>query len=163
MRLGETFPIDSRQRRKGSTLERDADGRKFCVPCGEWRSVGLFGPKESALDGLRGDCYYCRKRRADGRAETRRAASRLRAFRLSTEAFQSILARQGGTCAICGTTDPGRRDWCVDHDHACCADPRQTCGECVRGVLCNRCNLVLGNAGDSAALLRSAAAYLEAA
>lgn len=67
---------------------------------------------------------------------------------------------EGATCAICGTDDPGRRAWHIDHDHACCPGKR-ICGKCIRGVLCFECNYALGNMRDDPARLRAAADYLD--
>ena len=57
----------------------------------------------------------------------------------------AILAEQDNRCPICGTVKPSKlmRDWPIDHDHVCCPKSR-SCGKCVRGVLCTRCNIELG-------------------
>lgn len=70
-----------------------------------------------------------------------------------------ILAEQGNVCAICGTDEPQGRGWVTDHDHSCCSGIR-SCGNCVRGILCARCNFMLGNARDSVSTLISAINYL---
>lgn len=57
-------------------------------------------------------------------------------FRLTPETFDAILERQGGGCGVCGTISDS---WQVDHDHKCCPG-RRSCGNCVRGILCPRCN-----------------------
>jgi hypothetical protein len=41
------------------------------------------------------------------------------------------------------------------------AEAEKSCGKCVRGLVCNRCNRVIGNAQDDVGLLKSAVAYLE--
>lgn len=79
---------------------------------------------------------------------------------LTVARANELFARQGGTCATCGTADPGRRDWHIDHDHACCPGSTKNCGACVRGILCMSCNLILGHAKDDPQLLADAAIYL---
>lgn len=60
------------------------------------------------------------------------------------------------SCQICSST----KHLHIDHDHACC--PAQTsCGRCVRGVLCKKCNTMLGMAEDNPSVLRAAIRYLE--
>ena len=74
-------------------------------------------------------------------------------YGLTIKDYRSMLAAQGGGCAICGRTENGKRhNFDIDHDHAT--------GE-VRGLLCNRCNRMLSNALDKPELLRKAIAYLE--
>jgi recombination endonuclease VII len=78
--------------------------------------------------------------------------SQLKKFGLTIEDYERLLASQNGVCAIChGPPNDGRKRLAVDHDH--------TTGE-VRGLLCNSCNLTLGQAKDSEERLLAAAAYL---
>lgn len=90
----------------------------------------------------------------------------LRAYNLTSEQFDEILANQGGACAICGTTNPangiGRRNvtWSIDHDHGCCPESCGSCGRCIRGLLCGSCNLGIGQLGDDPNRLLAAADYL---
>ncbi len=63
-------------------------------------------------------------------------------YGLTPEDYDSMLAAQGGGCAICEEQSNGEHLH-VDHDHGCCPG-RKCCGECVRGLLCGRCNRLLG-------------------
>ena len=78
---------------------------------------------------------------------------RERQFGVSHDKFLAMLDTQGGLCAICGNGEDSRdnRSLSVDHDH--------TTG-IVRGLLCNRCNPMLGYARDSVAVLQAAITYL---
>jgi hypothetical protein len=66
------------------------------------------------------------------------------------------VAEQNGVCAICREPETkvlyGRTcKLAIDHDH--------TTGK-VRGLVCSRCNSILGMAQDDAALLLNALGYL---
>lgn len=74
-------------------------------------------------------------------------------YGVDQEWFDKTLALQGGRCAICKRTEPGGKGtWHIDHSHS---------NNSTRGLLCQRCNMFLGLAGDSFETLRSAAEYLE--
>jgi hypothetical protein len=74
---------------------------------------------------------------------------------------EAILEAQGSRCAICGTRQTGKPGGrlAVDHDHDHCPGTFG-CAECVRGLLCVRCNNLLRSAKDDPAILRKAIAYL---
>ena len=92
--------------------------------------------------------------------------SRRRSLRykgLNLESYNQILKEQGGGCKICGAKTPGhqRKNFAVDHDHTCCPDTTKNCGKCFRGLLCTRCNLVLGETKDDTTLLQKMIEYLD--
>lgn len=81
-------------------------------------------------------------------------------WNLTIERYNEILASQDGGCGICGLTGLGY-SFAVDHDHGCCPG-NNSCGECIRGLLCPRCNQAIGFLDDNPGRLRAAITYLEA-
>ena len=61
-------------------------------------------------------------------------------YNLSPEKFKKILLAQGMRCKLCREL---KKNFVVDHDHKCC-EGRRSCGKCIRGLLCIRCNAMLG-------------------
>lgn len=68
-------------------------------------------------------------------------------FGITEAQFNQMLAAQDRRCGICRERFMHGRI-CIDHDHACCPVPpngiSRSCGKCVRGLLCVRCNTWLG-------------------
>jgi hypothetical protein len=62
---------------------------------------------------------------------------------MTRETFTRLLAEQGNACGMCHEVFTERSVIFVDHDHRCCPEKR-SCGRCVRGLLCLRCNTGLG-------------------
>lgn len=79
-----------------------------------------------------------------------------RVYGISLEEYETLLADQGGVCAICkGSKTFGKGDtptFAVDHNHVT---------NLVRGLLCNKCNRALGLFEDDIERLLSAVLYLE--
>lgn len=79
---------------------------------------------------------------------------------VTPEWYATTLEAQGGRCAVCGSPECGTgRRFAIDHDHACCPG-RNSCGRCVRGLLCRSCNVALGYLGDAPDRIHAAADYL---
>lgn len=78
-------------------------------------------------------------------------------YGLSAEAYVELLDKYNNTCALprCSNTT----DLVIDHDHTCCLGV-DTCGKCIRGVLCRQCNAAIGKLGDSKESLLEVVAYL---
>jgi hypothetical protein len=81
-----------------------------------------------------------------------------REYGITQEEYGELLSKQNGKCAICGADNSGTRKksggykrMCIDHDHKT--------GK-VRGLLCTRCNLVLGYINDEPSLLPMFIEYL---
>jgi hypothetical protein len=81
-----------------------------------------------------------------------RRQSTVGAYGITVEQYDEMLATQSGVCAICAKTCATGRALAVDHCHET--------GK-VRGLLCARCNPMLGFANDNIDVLKAAIAYLE--
>ena len=160
---------------------------KRCKGCLETKALDEFYKHKAYKDGRMSKCRSCvnseqsyryynnpgQRDRKLAREKARRAAhprvltpeQSLRShlwthYRIRPEAYHAMLAAQGGRCAVCGTDTPnGPGRWHVDHDHSCCPGKR-SCGDCVRGLLCGKCNVGLGMFNDEPARLRAALDYL---
>ncbi len=71
---------------------------------------------------------------------------------ITPERYNEILNVQENKCAICGRSQHNlKRKLCVDHNHK---------SGSIRGLLCNRCNFMLGYAIDDVNILKNAIKYL---
>lgn len=143
---------------------------KTCTKCGLQKALDEFARMTSAPDGKQYNCKACNRETAKAYyaenkptiAEKARWSHVKARYGLGQAQYEQILESQGGKCAICHTTEPGGRGgvFAVDHDHGCCRGYK-TCGECVRGLLCNDCNVGIARFRDNDYLLDSAAKYIK--
>lgn len=101
-------------------------------------------------------CPDCKRSYATGRVSAKNREKYAREYLLrkryglTIEQFDLLVEEQMGVCPVClGYLGD---DPCIDHDHET--------GK-VRGVLCRKCNLMLGLAGDSLDVFYGAISYLE--
>ena len=152
--------------------------RKGCAPgctCGlhkpPWNAY-TEAEREAALERRRTrNREYTRRRRADpnfvevrATPEQQRAYSMKHRHGLTPETWSDLLSAQDGRCYLC--TEPldteSRTGVHVDHDHACCRGKR-SCGSCIRGLACQKCNQGIGQFGDDPDRMRLVADNLEMA
>lgn len=74
-----------------------------------------------------------------------------RVYGLSKEEYLALLKKQNNSCAICKNLFKAYGEPQVDHNHKT--------GK-VRGLLCNKCNVLLGLASDNPAFLQAALDYI---
>lgn len=89
-------------------------------------------------------CKPCHKRKAT------EARWNLKKFGLTKKTYEQMLHEQNGVCKICQGKNNGR-NFCVDHCHRT---------GIVRGLLCFKCNSVLGFMDDDVFKLQMAINYI---
>lgn len=147
---------------------------KKCTKCNQTKELNAFYKDKYTRDGYRPDCRECNLEGQRNRyhsipgprttrvllevpkGTTRAVTLRLARYGLSFEGYCALLNKQDSSCAICKVEG---ETLYIDHDHNCCAGNR-SCGQCVRGLLCHRCNTMLGFALDNMDTLVNAAFYL---
>lgn len=140
---------------------------KTCTACKTPKPLGAFGTDRREGRTHYSHCKECRKaevnawrlknRDAHNAAERRRYAEsptkwdrHLRnKYGIDAAEYERLLEGQGGRCGVC--KEGSEETLAVDHDHATGA---------VRGLLCAKCNRMLGCALDNPATLDAGAAYL---
>ena len=85
------------------------------------------------------DALYDQKTVSERKIE-RRNQTRHKRYGLTPEQYNDLVSSQEGKCGICNRQ---AEELVVDHDHSCCPGI-ETCGKCIRGLLCRLCNIFLG-------------------
>jgi hypothetical protein len=85
-----------------------------------------------------------------------------RNYGINTKKYEEMLEQSNGGCYICGKTKEQNKEryLSVDHDHSCCKE-RQSCGKCVRGILCDTCNRAVGLLQDNPENAMAVAMYIK--
>jgi hypothetical protein len=136
-------------RNKEEILIRDELGRKQCIRCLGWHTVTDFYPAANTVDHRRAFCKFCAAKEDS-----------VKRHHLGLVAYEAMLKAQGECCAVCGIDNPAPDSmWTIDHDHNCCPGT-YSCGKCIRGLICRRCNMAIGLFKDSPDALNNAANYL---
>jgi hypothetical protein len=76
---------------------------------------------------------------------------RLKPYNITKKDYNSMLELQGNRCAICNKRFKTFKEPSIDHNHET---------KKIRGLLCNKCNLMIGLSGDSISILEKAIKYL---
>ncbi len=144
---------------------------KVCTLCKKEKEITLFYKRKEYTDGLDCYCKECKNKKSRehywNNIEANREYHRLYKLRnkekrqkwilkdlynLPIEKYNDMFIEQGGRCAICGKHQVEfKKKLCVDHNHET--------GK-IRGLLCNKCNSLLGYAGESPDVLHNAVKYL---
>jgi hypothetical protein len=132
-----------------------SEAHQWCTTCHAELPLEDFNRDKTTVNGYARVCRDC------GR-DIRTAHF----YGISAAAYRSLLEEQGGVCRICRKPETAAhqsgtlRRLAVDHDHGCCPG-KKSCGRCVRGLLCARCNSAIGLFDEDRAVLLAAIEYLD--
>lgn len=147
---------DSKRKSRENSRKYRAERPEYHKEYGrQWRKAN---PEKKAAAARRYNEKYPERAKAQRKKYQKRMAREIRntkymrQYGITLAAYEAMLVSQGGVCAICGGTDT--INLAVDHCHAT--------GQ-IRGLLCRKCNALLGQATDDPAILANAIKYLEAA
>lgn len=154
-------------------VEPAMEGERRCWDCGITKHITEFPRHRREPNGRHQLCKRCHANRERDRRlanpeeflERRRTIGKAyelrRLYGITKDEYVALVEAQGGGCAICGATaEQAGRHLCVDHDHSCCPGRKQSCGKCIRGLLCSNCNRAIGWLKDDPDLADRAARYL---
>ena len=140
-------------------------GKKRCPKCKEEKPLSNYyaNPSKGNPNCLHSICKSCQNKRhtewaqKEGKETARRISQRGKwknqGINLTQQEYDDKFKTQKGCCAICGVTQTKlNRALAVDHDHKT--------GK-VRGLLCAKCNYVVGAIESNGDRIPKAKVYLE--
>lgn len=120
---------------------------KLCKMCRQDKPLTDFFKLKTSKDYYENRCKECKSKVNSASYQMNKERIKFRAikkkYKLDEETYLDMAA---DGCYVCGSME----NLCVDHDHSCCparaenGSALDTCGNCVRGILCKRCNMVEG-------------------
>lgn len=142
--------------------------KKRCHKCEIEKDVSLFNKNKSTKDGYTSQCKECYRSWHKNNPEKSKEQSKqwrnnhpkrtigfyLKSkYNITLKDYNTLFEQQNGYCAICGTHQTNfKLRFAVDHNHRT--------GE-VRGLLCFKCNWILGRTNDNINVFKNAISYLE--
>lgn len=144
----------------GNKPTRRSSPQRACKDCGSTTRQMIDPKTGKPYPGPR--CCTCH--RAKKKADRKRAHQNRTAKTYGEEwgqLYDELKKFQGDHCAICQRNKGKTRNLAVDHDHKCCPG-KESCGACVRGLLCSPCNSMLAHARDESGFFLRAWIYLQA-
>lgn len=142
---------------------------KTCTKCKEEKDISFFVSNRSYKDGYTSWCKNCHHIKTKEwrlkNADKTRSSRIFNKFKITLDAYNLLLQKQNYVCAICGKSETiikhGKLlNLSIDHDRSCCAN-EESCGSCIRGLLCQSCNTGIGKLNDDINVLNSAITYLQ--
>ena len=139
---------------------------KICSICKLEKPLDEFGGNKNGKGGKGSYCKPCASEKykkwrtsKPPRVKTKeyldkqRERRRIRAYGMDDKAYLEMLEKQDNGCAICGSQENNNKNQplVVDHCHET---------NCIRGILCHSCNLMLGLIKEKIETLESAIKYL---
>lgn len=127
--------------KKGSVYVSNILGRTRAAVKGKTKQLGLvFESKSAKYHGKSGQRHWMLMNR----------------YGIGVDEYDKMFSEQSGVCAICGKGETAANQYgikrlAVDHDHKT---------QQIRGLLCHKCNLMLGCSEDSIETLSAAVDYL---
>jgi hypothetical protein len=146
---------------------------KKCGRCKMIKKYDEFGKNKSEKTGLKSYCHQCESivrrefyQKNPGKMKEQRKKRYMESpdmyhwrniqskYGISEIEYNIMLNNQNNVCAICGEKRNFKQNdrLCVDHCHK---------KNVVRGLLCGRCNMLLGCADDKIYILENAIKYLK--
>ena len=132
-------------------LHEDSDGSWYYNYKGK-RHVVESHHKVVDSQGRNQRCKKCNEVKKKRKQCQSRECYLWREYRMTEEDYKEMWDEQYGCCDICGEEFENHTEGKVDHNHKTGA---------VRALLCNKCNIGLGDFDDSPSRLRKAARYIE--